>query len=283
MEPQTQSITFNSQNLEAQADQVAAAQAKEQTGQTAGTPPAKSTVKNAQKNAARSTQMHLQIAELRDNLAVLKNGGIRAVLKTSSVNVHLKSEDEQNAIIYSYQNFLNTLEFPIQIVVRSKKLDLDDYIDKLKGIAEKQTNPLLKDQTVDYVDYIQRLIEYADIMQKDFYVIVPFDPPRAKKVSFIQKFIEHMSPKDSLAQLRQRHQEFETLRKGMSQRMNIVKSGLENCGLKVDQLTTEELITLFYECYNPRTSRIQKFKKSDDLDVVRDPDLYTAKQIEEDE
>ena len=100
MEPQTQSITFNSQNLEAQADQVAAAQAKEQTGQTAGTPPAKSTVKNAQKNAARSTQMHLQIAELRDNLAVLKNGGIRAVLKTSSVNVHLKSEDEQNAIIY---------------------------------------------------------------------------------------------------------------------------------------------------------------------------------------
>ncbi|EKD92605.1 MAG: hypothetical protein ACD_28C00388G0002 [uncultured bacterium] len=283
MEPQTQSITFNSQNLEAQADQVAAAQAKEQTGQTAGTPPAKSTVKNAQKNAARSTQMHLQIAELRDNLAVLKNGGIRAVLKTSSVNVHLKSEDEQNAIIYSYQNFLNTLEFPIQIVVRSKKLDLDDYIDKLKGIAEKQTNPLLKDQTVDYVDYIQRLIEYADIMQKDFYVIVPFDPPRAKKVSFIQKFIEHMSPKDSLAQLRQRHQEFETLRKGMSQRMNIVKSGLENCGLKVDQLTTEELITLFYECYNPRTSRIQKFKKSDDLDVVRDPDLYTAKQIEEDQ
>ena len=168
-------------------------------------------------------------------------------------------------------------------MVRSKKLDLDDYIDKLKGIAEKQTNPLLKDQTVDYVDYIQRLIEYADIMQKDFYVIVPFDPPRAKKVSFIQKFIEHMSPKDSLAQLRQRHQEFETLRKGMSQRMNIVKSGLENCGLKVDQLTTEELITLFYECYNPRTSRIQKFKKSDDLDVVRDPDLYTAKQIEEDQ
>ena len=69
----------------------------------------------------------------------------------------------------------------------------------------------------------------------------------------------------------------------MSQRMNIVKSGLENCGLKVDQLTTEELITLFYECYNPRTSRIQKFKKSDDLDVVRDPDLYTAKQIEEDQ
>src|SRR3990167_11484647 len=110
--------------------------------------------------------MHLQIAELRDNLAVLKNGGIRAVLKTSSVNIHLKSEDEQNAIIYSYQNFLNTLEFPVQIIVRSKKLDLDDYIDKLKGIAEKQTNPLLIDQTMEYVDYIQRLIEYADIMQR---------------------------------------------------------------------------------------------------------------------
>ncbi len=240
----------------------------------------KETVKNAKKTTASSTQLHLEIAEIRDNVAILKNGGVRAVLKTSSMNVHLKSEEEQNAIIYSYQNFLNTLEFPLQIVVRSKKLDLDNYLDGLKETAEKQENPLLKDQTSDYIDYVERLIEYADIMQKDFYVVVPYDPPRAAKPTIIQKFIQYMSPKDNVGELRQRHREFETLRKGLGQRLNIVKSGLENCGLKVDQLTTPELVTLFYECYNPRTSRLQKFEKSDELDVKADEDLHEEKADE---
>src|SRR3990167_4003494 len=181
-------------------------------------PVAKDTVKSGKKNASSSTQMHLQIAEIRDNVIILKNGGIRSVLKTSSVNVHLKSEEEQNAVIYSYQNFLNTLEFPIQTVVRSKKLDLDNYLDNLKIVAKKQTNSLLKEQTVDYIDYITRLIEYADIMQKEFYVVVPYDPPRTKKPTLIQKFIQRMNQKDSVAELRQRQREFETVYKGLSQR-----------------------------------------------------------------
>ncbi|HCW31933.1 MAG: hypothetical protein UT36_C0003G0105 [Candidatus Peregrinibacteria bacterium GW2011_GWF2_39_17] len=254
--------------LQAQIKGVAEAQANE----------AKDTVKNAKKSVDSSTQMHLKIAEIHDNVAVLKNGGVRAVLKVSSINIHLKSEQEQNAIIYSYQGFLNTLDFPIQIVLRSKKLELDDYIDQLKSLAQKQTNPLLKDQTLDYIDYIQRLIEYADIMQKEFYVVIPYDPPRAKKITFLEKFVEYMTPKDSVAQLRQRHREFENLRKGLNQRINVAKSGLENCGLKVDQLTTEELITLFYECYNPRLSRLQKFKKSENIDVVHDNDLHESKE-----
>ena len=242
----------------------------------------KDTVKNAKKTKAASTQMHLQIAEIRDNLAILKNGGVRAVLRTSSMNIHLKSEEEQNAIIYSYQSFLNTLEFPIQIVVRSKKLDLDNYLEGLKEIATKQDHALLKDQTLDYIDYIERLIEYADIMQKDFYVVVPYDPPRAKKPTMIQKFIQYMSSKDNITELRQRHREFENLRKGLGQRLNVVKSGLESCGLKVEQLTTPELVTLFYECYNPRTSRLQKFKKSDELDVQHDENLSKEKDLDGD-
>ncbi len=243
----------------------------------------KSTVKNAKKTVASSTQMHLSVAEIRDNLAILKNGGLRAVLKTSSVNVHLKSEEEQNSIIYGYQNFLNSLEFPIQIVVRSKKLDLDNYLDSLEDIADKQENKLLKEQTLDYMDYIKRLIEYADIMQKEFYVIVPYDPPRAKKVTMVQKFMQFMSSRDNITDLRQRHREFETLRKGLMQRLNIVKSGLQNAGLKADPLTTPELVTLFYECYNPRTSRLQKINKSDELDVQHDEDLVDPKTIEEEE
>lgn len=238
----------------------------------------KDTVKNAKKMPNQSTQLYLRIAEIRDNVVVLKNGGIRAVLKTSSVNIHLKSEEEQNAVIYSYQNFLNTIEFPIQIVVRSKKLDLDNYLDQLNDIAGKQPNPLLKNQTLDYIDYIKRLIEYADIMQKEFFVIIPYDPPRAKKITIFQKFAEYVSPRDSVAQFRQRHHEFESLRKGLMQRVNIATSGLQNCGLKVDQLTTPELVTLFYECYNPRTSRIQKFDKSDELDVTHDHDIFDEKK-----
>lgn len=241
------------------------------------TEPRQETVKNAKKSSARSTQMYLPIAEIRDNMLILKNGGLRAVLRTSSINIHLKSEEEQNAIIYSYQNFLNTLEFPIQITVRSKKLDLDNYLDSLKDISTKQTNSLLREQTLDYIDYIERLIEYADIMQKEFYVVVPYDPPRAKKATIVQKFIEHMTPKDSLAKLRQREHEFETLRKGLMQRVNIVNSGLQNCGLKSEPLKTEELVALFYECFNPRTSRLQKFDKSTELDMTPDRDLHEKK------
>ena len=243
----------------------------------------KDTVKNAKKTTASNTQMHLQVAEIRDNLAILKNGGIRAILKTSSVNVHLKSEEEQNSIIYGYQNFLNSLEFPIQILVRSKKLDLDNYLDSLDTIAANQENKLLKDQTLDYIDYIKRLIEYADIMQKEFYVVIPYDPPRAKKPTLIQKFIQYMSPKDNITALRQRQREFETLRKGIGQRLNIAKSGLQNAGLKVDQLTTPELVTLFYECYNPRTSRLQKINKSDELDVQHDENLVSEQTLQQEE
>jgi hypothetical protein len=243
----------------------------------------KETVKNAKKTIASSTQMHLNIAEIRDNLIILKNGGIRAVLKTSSVNIHLKSEQEQNAVIYGYQNFLNSLEFPIQIVVRSKKLDLDNYLDGLETIANKQDHRLLKEQTLDYMDYIKRLIEYADIMQKEFYVVIPYDPPRAKKITMIQKFMGYMSPKDSVAELRQRHREFETLRKGLNQRLNVVKTGLQNVGLKADTLTTPELVTLFYECYNPRTSRLQKIHKSDELDINHDENLIDAEKLAEEE
>ena len=246
-------------------------------------PQKKDTVKSGKKNASSSTQMHLQIAEIRDNVIILKNGGIRSVLKTSSVNVHLKSEEEQNAVIYSYQNFLNTLEFPIQTVVRSKKLDLDNYLDNLKIVAKKQTNSLLKEQTVDYIDYITRLIEYADIMQKEFYVVVPYDPPRTKKPTLIQKFIQRMNQKDSVAELRQRQREFETVYKGLSQRVNVVSSGLQNIGLQVDQLKTDELVTLFYESYNPRTSRLQKFKKSSELSVDHDPNLHQKETKEDDD
>lgn len=227
-------------------------------------------VKKASKNTLSSTQTHLRIAEIRDNVLVLKNGGIRSILKTSSINFNLKSEEEQNAIIYSYQNFLNTLEFPIQIVIRSKKLDIDNYIDKLKKIGKTQSNPLLQKQTFEYAEYIRKLIEYADIMEKEFYIIVPYDPYRNQKLSLIEKFLKWMHPQDTIADIKKRHKEFDELKKGLNQRINVVKSNLENCGLKIKPLTTAEIIELFYKSYNPMVSRGEKVKDIQQIDIETD-------------
>lgn len=215
--------------------------------------------------------MHLKVAEIHDNTVVLKNGGLRTVLKTSSINLNLKSEEEQNAVIYSYQNFLNTLEFPIQIVVRSKRLDLENYIEKLKKIGVKQMNPLLQKQTFEYIEYITRLVEYADIMEKQFYVVIPQDPFGQEHRGFLKSFLENIFPQDTVSKIQQRQHQFDELKKRLTQRANTVRSGLEGCGLHVQELNTEELIELFYETYNPLTSRSQKIEPDDELALEKDP------------
>ncbi len=220
-----------------------------------------------------STQTYLRISEIRENTLILKNGGLRSVMRVSSINFNLKSEDEQNAIIYSYQGFLNTLEDPIQIIVRSKKLDIDKYLDDLRQRGAKQTNALLQKQTYEYADYIQKLVEYADIMSKEFYVIVPQDPYRAKSPNFLEKFFGFINAKDSYAQIKQRREEFDELKKKLGQKVNSVKIGLENCGLKVDELTTKELIQLFYEINNPVAARYQKGENWDQSDIKTDDEL----------
>lgn len=224
----------------------------------------------SKKNPSLGTQIYMKIAEIRDDTIVLKNGGIRAIIRVSSINFNLKSEEEQNAIIYSYQGFLNTIEFPIQVVIRSKKLDIDEYLDKLKKLGEKQTNPLLQRQTFEYTEYIAKLVEYADIMEKEFFVVVPYDPFRAQKSNIIQKFFQSMNAKDSYETIKTRHTEFEQLKKSLNQRMSTVKVGLENCGLKVSQLTTKDLIELFYNIYNPTVARYEKAKNNDQLNITTD-------------
>ncbi|MFA4891422.1 MAG: hypothetical protein WC604_03685 [Candidatus Gracilibacteria bacterium] len=231
---------------------------------------AKQTRKPSTSNALASTQVHLKLGEIRDDLLVLKNGGIRAILKATSINFNLKSEEEQNSITYAYQGFLNSLEFPVQIIVRSKKLDIDNYIEKIKEIGEKQKNQLLKDQTLEYADFVKRLVEYTDIMQKEFYVIVPYDPVRSRGVPFFQRFLQNLRPQDSYADIRKRHKEFESLKKQVAQRLNVVESGLTHCGIKTDQLKTGEIIELFYNTYNPQISRTEKIKNLSDLNVVTD-------------
>lgn len=244
-------------------------------------PEAAKNPRKAKPDSISATQVHLKIGEIRDNILVLKNGGLRAILKANSINFNLKSEEEQNAITYGYQGFLNSLEFPIQIVIRSKKLDIDDYIDHMKKIGEKQVNPLLKEQTMEYADFVKKLVEYTDIMQKEFYVIIPFDPMRSKDVPFFQQFLQRLQPRDSYLDVKKRHQEFEQLKKNLGGRINVVESGLGRCGIQTTQLTTPEIIELYYNVYNPQIARTEKLKHLDDLTIASDEEvLEIEKDIE---
>ena len=125
------------------------------------------------KPTMKSTQSFLRISEIKNDVVVLDDGSLRAVVAVSSTNFDLKSQDEQNSIIFNFQRFLNSLDFPVQILMQSRKMEIGGYLEKLKRLAEKQTNELLRVQTEEYTEFIARLIENASIMNKNFYVIIP--------------------------------------------------------------------------------------------------------------
>jgi len=232
---------------------------------------ADTSVRKGQKASQLSTQRYLQFAEVHDDVLVLKNGGLRAVLEVNSINFNLKSEDEQEAIIRGYQGFLNALNFPTQILVRSRKLDIDQYLDSLRKREKKIENELLRTQMGEYIEYVQKLVEYADIMEKRFFVVVPLDPARAAKKGAFGSFLEYIQPDDTVMKVLQRKREFKNLKKELDSRIGTVTTALGNCGLTIKRMTTEEVIKLFYQAYNPDMSRTQKFNSMDDLMVEGTP------------
>jgi len=231
----------------------------------------KDSIKKNKAAYTKSTQSHIKISEIRNNRIVLKNGGMRAVLKTSSINFNLKSEVEQKSIIASYQNFINSLEFPIQILIRSKKLDIKNYIQNVEDVADKQDNKLLQEQTRNYANYIKELVEYSNIMEKSFYVIIPYTPLRSEKKGLIAKFMESFfTKKDTVSEIKQRHKEFDKNQNTITKRINIIKTGLENLGLQVKELETEDLIKLSYETYNPKSHRTARVDKVEDNNLTKE-------------
>ncbi len=231
-----------------------------------------STKPKSQKNKMLSTQRYLNFAGVRNGILVLKNGGIRAVLEVSSINFNLKSEAEQNAIIGSYQKFLNSLNFPTQILIRSRKLDIDHYLDILDQRMKKISNQLLRDQMAEYIEYIEKLVEYSDIMEKRFFVVVQVNPNRAEKKTLLSKFLSYIKPDDTVLEILKRRREFAELKKSLDNRVNVVQTSLENCGLQVTSLNTEEIIELLYQVYNPQLARTQKMGKPEDMAITQGPE-----------
>ncbi len=229
----------------------------------------KNTIKGKKKKKILSTQRYLEFAGVHDDTLILKNGGIRTILEVSSINFNLKSEAEQNAIIYSYQRFLNSLNFPVQILIKSRKLDIDNYLEDLRVRMNSQKNELLKNQMKEYIEYITKLVEFTDIMEKRFFVIIPQNPMRAEKKSTWRSFLEKISPEDKVIDVIKRRKEFKNLKKELDEKENIATTGLTNCGLIVSKLNTEKIIEIFYQGYNPQLSRNQKINHLDDLAMAR--------------
>ena len=209
-------------------------------------------------------QKHLPIAEIRDDCVVMRDGTLRAVLLVSSINFALKSEDEQNAIIAGYVSFLNSLEYPLQIVIQSRGLDLDNYLAELKVAEQEQKNELLRLQTAEYRQFVADMVELGDIMIKRFLVIVPYDPLSNRKRSFWQRAGDVLSPTGVISLSEKR---FLSRRKDLFMRVDKIISGLSSMGLKTSPLNTQALIELYYNTYNPVVSQSQKMAEVDKLRV----------------
>lgn len=193
---------------------------------------------------SRSSQDFVPIKEIRDGIVVLKTGGLRGVVMTSSINFALKSADEQNAIIYQFQNFLNSLNFSIQIQTQSRRLDIRPYIALLENVEREQKNDLLRIQTREYIQFIKTFTDTVNIMTKTFFVVVEYTPAILQTKKGISGMFSKSSDKT-------KKESFEENRTQLLQRMEVVIQGLTRMGLRSVPLGTEELVELYYKIMNP--------------------------------
>lgn len=199
-------------------------------------------------NSASAAQSFLDIAEIKEDVIVLKNSSFRAILAVSAINFDLKSTEEQDAIIVQYQNFLNSLDFPVQIVISSKKLNIDNYLEFIEKKSRQQTNELLRFQIAEYKNFIQQLVSVSNIMDKNFYIIVPFSSMENESKGFFGNLLDNLNPKRSIQKQRE---SFETYKNQLFQRMDHIAASLSGIGLRLTPLKTQEIIELLYNSYNP--------------------------------
>jgi type IV secretory pathway VirB4 component len=205
----------------------------------------------------------IPIADIKDNVVIMKDTSLRGVLMTNSLNFSLKSTEEQDAITYRYQDFLNSLDFPLQILVVTRKFDVSDYLAMLEKKRNEQDNELLKIQVSEYIDFIKGLTQLVNIMSTYFYLVVPFSPSEESKKKggggisgTIGGLFGGFGKKDT----QKKTQSYDELRTGLWQRMEYISSGLSAIGLKTVSLNNEELLELYYRMYNPEAKEKPKME-----------------------
>ncbi len=203
-------------------------------------------------SAPKATQEFVPIKEVRDGIIVLRDGGFRAILMTSSLNFALKSEDNQNAIISQFQNFLNSLDFSVELFIESRKLDIRPYIALLEERYKDQPSDLMKVQTREYIEFIKSFTENANIMTKTFFVIIPYSPaPLQGRGTVVDMAGKFLTRKEAEEKQEKKQDVFEEHRSQLLQRLSVVEQGLVRCGIRAVQLGTEEVVELFYKIFNP--------------------------------
>lgn len=214
-----------------------------------------------------STQKYLNIKGIRDGIVILKSGGLRSILLASSINFSLMSEDEQVGKIYAFQDFLNSLEFPIQIIAQTRKLNISKYVEKVKEAERMQENELLRMQIAGYGEYIMSLVELANITTSNFYVVVPYSGSPVKSgQSPIDKVKSLLQP---AAEIKIETAAFEKNKEELRLRVNHVTGGLSGMGIRSAALDTQEIVELLYNWYNPEIANNEILADLDDLKVER--------------
>jgi len=198
---------------------------------------------------AKATQEFIPIKEIRDGIIVLKGGELRAIVLANSVNLSLKSSDEQKATILQFQNFLNTLDFPVQISVQSRRLDIRPYLLLLENRIKVQSEPLIKLQTKEYIEFIRNFTESVAIMTKSFFIVIPYSHTVFKSDSGILGRLFSKKSKQETQALKQI--DFEEKRSQLEERVAVIQQGLSRCGINSAQLNTEEVVEVFYKVFNP--------------------------------
>ena len=196
-----------------------------------------------------STQQFVDVEDIRDGVVILKNGGLRRVLMVSGINLDLKSEEEQDIILHSFQNFLNALDFSVQFVIHSRKMNIGDYLEKLRDRETAEENELLKNQISEYLEFIKSFVETNAVMAKTFFAVVPYDPIQIPKAG--ENLIASLKFWGKKSQNKDEGWEQKTTQ--LNQRTDTVINGLNQIGLRAVALNNEELIELFYNLYNPAT------------------------------
>ena len=198
---------------------------------------------------AQATQNFVPIKEVRDGIVILKNGQLRSLLMASSINLSLKSTDEQQAIIAQFQNFLNSLEFPVQFFIESRDLDIRPYVALLEERYAAELDDLMKIQIREYITFIKDFTERANIMAKNFFIVVPYDPPFIAKGNILNS-LNTLIPGTN-ATIALTDEQFEQYQTQLEQRISVIEQGLVRTGVRVVALGTEEMIELFYKLFNP--------------------------------
>ena len=198
--------------------------------------------------SAKTSQDFVPIKEIRDGVVVLQDGSLRSLIIASSLNFALKSSDEQNSIIFQFQNFLNSLDFSVQIFIQSKKLDIRPYIALLEERYKEQVTELMKIQTREYIEFIKTFVDNSSIMTKSFFVVVPYAPAQ---ISIQKNPISSLMGRGNKDTKTATDKDFEEARSQLEQRVSSVEQGLSRCGIHVAELGTEEVVELFYKIFNP--------------------------------